>query len=128
MQIISIFTIIELCIFGLVLLLYLCLVPILCFSYCEKNAEEKKKKRNNLAFAKSFIERYNPIPIPTDDTTCAICLQDAEENDNSWTELSCKHKYHLACITESLKYNTLCPYCRSPVTLEDRTKMARIIV
>jgi len=89
-----------------------------------------KKKKYNITFIKRFLNNHNPIPVPQGDTECAICLEEAnvdinintdiesgqtEALNDVWLELECKHKYHKSCITEWLKYSTLCPYCKRSV-------------
>jgi hypothetical protein len=46
------------------------------------------------------------------DHLCSICL-DKIENEKVY--LSCHHSFHSKCLTESLKYNKNCPYCRQEI-------------
>jgi hypothetical protein len=45
--------------------------------------------------------------------TCAICLDTADEKQDTWLALSCNHCYHLECINKLNTNNiTVCPLCR----------------
>lgn len=98
--------------------------------YCDTKCNDYKRKKRNISFVEQFLDNYNPLPIPPQDTVCAICLTDTEDEineselintNNNWLELICKHKYHVTCITEWFKYNTSCPYCKKPVLLNNQT-------
>ena len=48
------------------------------------------------------------------DSTCAICIEELEDNDTCTTQ--CGHKYHLHCILSTYDLNggknIICPMCR----------------
>ena len=70
--------------------------------------------------ATSFLERYNPIPLPALDTKCIICMETVDESgDQEWTELDCKHKFHQSCLLEWYRYNPSCPSCRSAINTSE---------
>ena len=48
---------------------------------------------------------YNP-------EICVICLDDFKENE-SISELECKHSYHSQCINEWIVKMPICPYCKN---------------
>lgn len=55
------------------------------------------------------------------DTTCVICLDDIEENDES--TLQCDHVFHRECLARYIVYNgfcrfIVCPMCRQ-YTIQD---------
>jgi len=54
------------------------------------------------------VKKENPL--------CSICLTDITINKK---ELSCKHKYHKACIDKWLENKTTCPICRKDVGSEE---------
>ena len=54
------------------------------------------------------VKKENPL--------CSICLTDITINKK---ELSCKHKYHKACIDKWLENKTTCPICRKEVGSEE---------
>jgi len=63
----------------------------------------------------------NALPVTTidtcpsagsDNTTCAICMDDFAVGDSVRT-LSCAHAYHLTCIDRWLKDHDTCPHCRA---------------
>jgi len=43
---------------------------------------------------------------------CNICHDIIKKEKVS---LSCNHYFHSNCLTESLKYNKVCPYCRNSI-------------
>lgn len=43
---------------------------------------------------------------------CAICCEQIAHNSISSTTLSCKHTFHIRCISEWLGINPSCPNCR----------------
>ena len=47
--------------------------------------------------------------------SCSICSLGLQGSDTR--ELHCKHKFHTNYINESVKYNTMCPYCRKEYPL-----------
>nr|XP_043622679.1 NEP1-interacting protein-like 1 [Erigeron canadensis] len=49
------------------------------------------------------------------ETNCAICLQDFENNEEGRELPSCRHVFHLKCIDEWLVRQGSCPICRREV-------------
>lgn len=51
---------------------------------------------------------------------CAICLVEYEEGDEI-KALTCSgmHHFHAGCVTEWLRLNAICPYCRAPLGVEE---------
>ena len=47
--------------------------------------------------------------------SCSICSLGLQ--GSNIRELPCKHIFHTNCINESVKYNTVCPYCRKEYPL-----------
>lgn len=45
--------------------------------------------------------------------TCCICLEDIHPYDKEVT--TCKHKYHMECITKWLNEHKTCPLCRNQI-------------
>ena len=46
----------------------------------------------------------------TEDECCAICLDAL--NDEVGRPETCRHRFHLSCLLEWARINTLCPYCK----------------
>ena len=57
--------------------------------------------------------------IPNMDDTCAICLENYDENNNNnnikWIELKCGHKFHKICIDKVVDNSENCPECRQSI-------------
>lgn len=51
--------------------------------------------------------------------TCAICLEDVQENASV---LECGHSFHLLCLLRSFKHKNSCPTCRRTI---DETQEAQ---
>jgi len=117
LRIISVFTIMFLCFIGLLVALLCCGgCCYLCMS-CISNAENARQHSINMDFASNYLRNYIPT-MPTGDTTCSVCaLEVSEDRTKPWTELSCKHKFHIECITTWFQYKRNCPNCRAEVTL-----------
>lgn len=49
--------------------------------------------------------------VPNDTEECVICM-DCMSTENLIVQLPCKHRYHMKCIQEWLKYSKSCPVCR----------------
>jgi len=52
--------------------------------------------------------------IPTDKSTCSVCLSDFQEGDTLKT-VPCMHLFHTECIDEWLKMSKVCPVCKTCV-------------
>ncbi|KAJ9695278.1 hypothetical protein PVL29_010655 [Vitis rotundifolia] len=53
-----------------------------------------------------------------DQSECAVCLAELEDDDIVRLLPSCHHAFHITCIDEWFVAHTNCPVCRSPVTAE----------
>ncbi|XP_010540257.1 PREDICTED: RING-H2 finger protein ATL38-like [Tarenaya hassleriana] len=53
--------------------------------------------------------------VSTDDSQCAICLEEYEEEEVMRVMPRCKHKFHAACIDVWLPKHSTCPVCRLPL-------------
>ncbi|XP_022958842.1 RING-H2 finger protein ATL52-like [Cucurbita moschata] len=51
-----------------------------------------------------------------EESDCAICLSEFQENESLRLLPKCSHAFHLACIDTWLKSNSSCPFCRSNIT------------
>lgn len=51
-----------------------------------------------------------------DQSECAVCLAELEDDDIVRLLPSCHHAFHITCIDEWFVGHTNCPVCRSPVT------------
>jgi hypothetical protein len=44
--------------------------------------------------------------------SCAICLNDYDEDANTYTLEACNHKFHTKCIVNWFRHASSCPCCR----------------
>lgn len=112
LQIISIFTIIELIFLGFIGII---IFSTLCFICCANGYHSFKQIREKIEknrIANAILERYTIINGPQSDG-CAICLSDIPESSSEkWLVLTCNHKFHVDCIRDWISLNTTCPLCR----------------
>lgn len=59
-----------------------------------------------------YLIKYDEMKTHDEDTTCSICLNDDENNEQNKCSLSCKHIFHFKCIEQWLKQKLSCPCCR----------------
>lgn len=52
-----------------------------------------------------------------EDTECAVCLSEFQENENLRLLPKCSHAFHLPCIDTWLKSHPNCPLCRANVVV-----------
>lgn len=62
----------------------------------------------------------------TDQTECAVCLEELEDDDKVRLLPTCRHAFHITCIDQWFIENTNCPVCRSPVTAPERAGSGRL--
>jgi hypothetical protein len=73
-------------------------------SYYLFYGEENQSKKNTLT-----QEQFEKLEKVTSITTCAICMEDSENN----VKLECKHSFCTECIQKwLLKKSDTCPTCR----------------
>jgi hypothetical protein len=73
-------------------------------SYYLFYGEENQSKKNTLT-----QEQFEKLEKDTSITTCAICMEDSENN----VKLECKHSFCTECIQKwLLKKSDTCPTCR----------------
>jgi len=73
-------------------------------SYYLFYSEENQTKKNTLT-----QEQFEKLEKDTSITTCAICMEDSENN----VKLECKHSFCTECIQKwLLKKSDTCPTCR----------------
>jgi len=60
------------------------------------------------------VSKFDGKPLPSEQTTCAICLGDFE-NGESLRSLQCFHFFHKECIDKWLGVGHVCPVCKSQV-------------
>ncbi|KAI5252418.1 hypothetical protein E4T42_03506 [Aureobasidium subglaciale] len=57
-----------------------------------------------------------PPPLPLEQSTCAICLDDFAESQSQVRQLGCAHCFHSQCIDLFLlETSSLCPLCKQSV-------------
>jgi hypothetical protein len=93
-----------------------CYLPCLCCDFYKERTRQTRNRRYNYTLV-NYLNRYNPIPMPSSDTTCPICLIQADEKPINWTQLVCGHKFHTECISQWLTKHQTCPYCRKTIDL-----------
>jgi len=60
------------------------------------------------------VVAYTGQDLPSDQTSCAICMADFEtEEELKW--LQCSHYFHKECIDKWLSVGTTCPVCKGEV-------------
>ena len=84
----------------------------------EKNKKELKGHESSSNFFNNVIESIKNDNVDE----CGICLGDIEKEDTGVTK--CGHIYCYECLTEALKVNKYCPYCRNPLKNNDFFKMS----
>ncbi|KAL6122355.1 hypothetical protein NUSPORA_00595 [Nucleospora cyclopteri] len=57
---------------------------------------------------------FSKIADETTTTNCVICLGDFKQ-DAKVLKLHCKHIYHTKCISDWLKENNYCPFCKEKI-------------
>lgn len=57
---------------------------------------------------------------PTEDETCAICLETMSAHDIC--KLPCRHRFHSMCVIKSYMHNQSCPVCRGSQMESDETR------
>jgi hypothetical protein len=113
MRMISIATIVSLCLIGLLLLV----CGYLCYHYCRISTTRSDQNRASSNIVNYAVNTFVPISLPSSDTTCPICRLTVSENDSAnWTSLSCNHAFHAQCISEWVKYKSTCPLCRAIIS------------
>jgi hypothetical protein len=123
MSIIMVVTICKLICIGIFLQLCCCAGCYFGSYHDNVNIEGESQIRSNILFAQNYLLSYNPISLPENDTVCAICLMSVEENSTlDWTSLECGHIFHIKCITEWMKCNRTCPFCRIEITLNNNNE------
>lgn len=55
-----------------------------------------------------------------DQSECAVCLGDMEDEDMVRLLPNCKHAFHLPCIDQWLMAHVNCPLCRSTIVAEEK--------
>jgi len=68
------------------------------------------------------LVKYCPHSHGCQETSCAVCLGDFEENCEM-RQLPCNHHFHKPCIDKWLKRNQVCPLCLQDI----QTKTASLI-
>jgi len=63
------------------------------------------------------ISKYEGQELPSSQTTCAVCMQDFEQ-DEELRSLHCSHYFHKECIDKWLAVGTNCPVCKGEVEHE----------
>lgn len=59
-------------------------------------------------------ENIPALSQPRESHTCTICHEANEEAE--WTLTTCRHQFHLRCLTTLLETNATCPLCRRACT------------
>jgi hypothetical protein len=87
-------------------------------------AERARAIQERMPIVQSIVERLNTdkkkftnlSTIARTQTECCICTE-AFTNESEVSELLCneKHIFHTTCLTDWMRFNTICPLCKSPV-------------
>ena len=65
------------------------------------------KERIDTGLPEDFVRNTEPI---TNDTTCAICLEEVLSMSRDMVILNCSHRFHFSCLRQCIR--KLCPVCR----------------
>ncbi|GMI98983.1 Arabidopsis Toxicos en Levadura 21 [Hibiscus trionum] len=70
------------------------------------------------SYEKIVLGESRRVPGPND-STCTICLSEYLSQDTIRCIPECKHCFHVECIDEWLRMNSMCPVCRNSPSKED---------
>ena len=80
---------------------------------------------NKLCKAKNHITDIYTKKI-LEEEKCPICIEPLD-NSKDYTVTKCGHRFHLSCLTESLKNSEKCPMCREKLTDKKSIDKEKII-
>jgi len=126
---------------GIILLMFLYMGIKECLWSCKQDRVLGRRNRSNsgssislnsrMSIASSYIEKQsNSFKIiitnleelkKEDNDTCAICLEEDDEDDNKMVKISCNHKFHQKCIEDWVKVQhqtgliPQCAVCREKI-------------
>jgi len=63
------------------------------------------------------LTKYNETTISKEDSICAVCLGEYEQ-DEELRHLPCNHHFHSLCIDQWLSINKVCPLCKKDIQNE----------
>jgi len=104
---------------GICLLVCFVMLPGYALSYvfCPRNVgiEKIQKASPKLINKVTKMATFSSnLSIPTEDSSCAICLCEYEEGEEI-RFLHCNHHFHSECVTDWLLMNKTCPYCKREI-------------
>jgi hypothetical protein len=99
-----------------ILVFTICIFFILCNPSMRATLLQKLSQKNGLTKEElnklpELIYNVSTTEIDKDDRTCAICLDNYEENV-ILRQFECKHTFHKECIDDWLTAKKTCPLCR----------------
>lgn len=118
--------IIQWSIFGLILLALGCAAGLfatfyLCYPHLLTSSSIQGAPLSMIRKLHEEIYDPNTSKIKTDDTVCAICLNNYQATDKI-LYLPCKHHFHSECIEKWLLTNKSCPFCKRLIDQDDEAK------
>ena len=86
------------------------------YSLGPKNTIDKAKNHIVKIFSKKILEEEK----------CPICIEPLHM-EKDYTVTKCGHRFHLSCLTQSLKNSEKCPMCREKLTENKSIDKEKII-
>ncbi|KAL4474226.1 hypothetical protein ABPG72_001765 [Tetrahymena utriculariae] len=80
--------------------------------------EEDLKKYMPAVLYKEIKFQLLKVSKQQDVGNCVVCLCDFEDDENVRSTY-CKHVFHSECLTDWMKKNESCPYCRTPLNKDN---------
>jgi len=120
-----IFSIINIVIMGLPIVVCCCSIPVTILTYCccpsLFGIKPPKKASPRLIKSVTTKKSYKEDMMSKDDANCAICLSEYEPKDDL-RFLRCGHHFHDDCIMQWLVKNKTCPFCKQEIDQIDEAK------
>ncbi|KAL4435258.1 hypothetical protein ABPG74_017350 [Tetrahymena malaccensis] len=80
--------------------------------------EDDLKKYMPAVLYKEIKSQLLKVSKQQDVGNCVVCLCDFEDDENVRSTY-CKHVFHSECLTDWMKKNESCPYCRTPLNKDN---------
>jgi len=95
-------------------LFLICLIVCGVMIYLVRKQTTPNSASNRLIKKMTVEKSFKEGLFNKEDSTCAICLSEYEENEKIRI-LRCEHHFHSECIIVWLKKNKVCPFCKREI-------------